>query len=90
MSKAYKVDQKEAQDAEEKFLNNPYEPGTRRHRLFDKAQKRRLYWDDIFDEMEAVYGTIGERRPDRRVNNPPWSPEESHGSLHNLEVRKFP
>ena len=69
-SDAYKADKEAAHDAEMHLQNNPFEPGTRRHRMFEK---RRRYSDNInqrFEELETVYGSIG--TPRIKKNNLAW------------------
>ena len=68
-SPAYRADATAAKDAAYRYVNNPFPLGSRRWRLFNKAQAHKQNMDALFDEMEAVYGPIGTPRP--LINNAP-------------------
>ena len=70
-SAAYKADLSAARDAAYRFTNNPFEKDTRRWRLCEKARAHKNNMDVLFDDLEEVYGYIGEKRP--VINNDPGS-----------------
>lgn len=61
-SKAYRADYDAARVAAYKFENNPFEEGTRRWRMCEKARRQKSIMDDLDDEMVAVYGPIGVKK----------------------------
>lgn len=70
-SKAYRQDQQKAREAAYKYRHNPFEQGTRVWRLCEKWRSWKSVMDDMDEEMEAVYGPIGTKRP--VVENVPGS-----------------
>lgn len=68
---AYKADMEAAKEAAYRYVNNPFEEGTRRHKLCEKARAHKAYMDAMFEDLEEVYGYIGEKRP--VINNLPGS-----------------
>jgi hypothetical protein len=73
MGRPYKMDQEAAKKAEFRFENNPFEPETRRHRMFEKFRQSTIRMNDMFDDLEEVYGSAGLVLR-KRINNKPWSP----------------
>jgi hypothetical protein len=73
MGRPYKLDQQAAKEAEFRFENNPFEPGTRRHKMFGKFRQATIRMNDMFDDLEEVYGSAGLVLR-KRINNKPWSP----------------
>lgn len=68
---AYKADVNAAKVAAYRYVNNPFEEGTRRHRLCEKARAHKATMDWIFEDMEEVYGSIGTKKP--VIDNQPGS-----------------
>jgi hypothetical protein len=70
-SPAYKADKAAATEAETRLKNNPFEPNTRRHRMFEVRRNHSIQMDSRFEELEAVYGSLG--TPRVKQDNPPWA-----------------
>lgn len=68
-SPAYKADKAAAVKAAYKYSNNPFEEGSRRYRMFEKAQAHKHNMDMLFEDYETVYGFIGVKR--EIINNKP-------------------
>jgi hypothetical protein len=62
-SAAYRADREAAREAAYRYRHNPFEEGTRRWKLCERARAHKATMDWIFDEMEEVYGSIGTKRP---------------------------
>lgn len=62
-SKSYREDYNMAREAAYRYENNPFEPNSRRWRLCEKARHQKSIMDMMDEEMEAVYGPIGTKRP---------------------------
>lgn len=74
-SAAWKADKAAAQEAEAKLKNNPFEPETRPHRMFESIRRHSTNMDFRFEEMEEAYGTIG--TPRVKSDNPTWLQSQS-------------
>lgn len=59
---AKRDDRMAAREAAYRGPTNPFDPGSRRHRLFAKARQHVENMDAAFRDLEAVYGTIGQRK----------------------------
>lgn len=68
---AYKADKAAATEAEQRLKNNPFEPGTRRFKMFETRRSHSTHMDSRFEELEAVYGSLGS--PREKLNNPTWA-----------------
>jgi hypothetical protein len=62
-SAAYRADRAAARDAAYKYVHNPFEEGTRLHRLCENARRHKQTMDFLFDEMEEIYGPAGVKKP---------------------------
>ncbi len=62
-SAAYKADMEAAKEAAYRYVNNPFEEVTRRHRLCEKARAHKSMMDMIFDEMEEFTVTLVKSAP---------------------------
>lgn len=76
-SPAYKADKAAATEAELRLKNNPFEPGSRRHRMFEARRSHSNQMDSRFEELEAVYGSMG--TPRIKEDNPTWSESRAGG-----------
>jgi hypothetical protein len=61
-SAAYRADREAAREAAYRYKHNPFEEGTRRWKLCEKARAHKAMMDFWDDEMEAVYGSFGTKR----------------------------
>lgn len=61
-SKLYRADAIAAKAAAYRYAHNPFEAGTRRHRLCKKAREHKAQMDAMDDDLEAVYGPLGVKR----------------------------
>jgi len=77
-SPAYKADKAAATEAELHLKNNPFEPDTRRHRLFEARRLHSIRMDSRFEELEAVYGPMG--TPRVKQDNPTWPGNRENGA----------
>lgn len=62
-SSAYKADLAAAKEAAYQYAHNPFEEGTRAWKMCEKSRAHKAAMDSILDELEAVYGPAGTRRP---------------------------
>lgn len=69
-SPAYKADKAAATEAEQRLKNNPFEPGTRRFKMFETRRIHSNRMDSRFEELEAVYGSLG--TPRSKLDNLAW------------------
>jgi hypothetical protein len=78
-SNAYRQDYEQAREAAYRYRHNPFDEGTRVWRLCEKARQWKSVMDDMDDEMEAVYGPLGVKRP--VIDNVPgsFSPAAAQG-----------
>jgi hypothetical protein len=76
-SPAYKADKATATEAELRLKNNPFEPETRRHRMFDSRRRHTNAMDQRFEELEEVFGSIGKERV--RTDNKTWNEQLAGG-----------
>lgn len=76
-SPAYKADKSAAIEAELRLKNNPFEPGSRRHRMFEARRSHSIQMDSRFEELESVYGSMG--KPRIKKDNPTWSEGHTGG-----------
>lgn len=60
---AYRADREAARDAAYRYRHNPFEEGTRRWKLCEKARAQKAIMDGMDGEMEEIYGPIGVKRP---------------------------
>lgn len=70
-SKAYRRDQKIAKDAAYTYANNPFEDGTRLHRICESMRRHKANMDTLEEDLIAVYGPIG--TPRKLIQNEPGS-----------------
>lgn len=66
-SVAYQLDKKVAKEAEFKLTNNPFEPDTRKWRMFNSFRRHSEHRNHIFDDIYDVYGFTGQKRV--KINN---------------------
>ncbi|WP_368507706.1 hypothetical protein [Bradyrhizobium lupini] len=59
---AKRADRTAAREAAYRGPTNPFDHGSRRHRYFAKARQHVDNMDAAFRDLEAVYGTIGQRK----------------------------
>lgn len=62
-SKAYREDYQAAREAAYRYANNPFDEGSRRWRMCEKARFQKSIMDTMDEDMEAIYGPIGTKRP---------------------------
>lgn len=67
----YRLDLREARESAYRYANNPYEEGSRLHRLCENARRHKQTMDFLFEEMEEIYGPAGVKKP--VINNIPGS-----------------
>jgi hypothetical protein len=75
-SPAYKADKTEATNAELTLKNNPFEPESRRYRIFEARRRHSLQMDSRFEELETVYGFTG--TPRAKQDNPTWTENQAN------------
>ncbi len=66
---AYRADRAAAREAAYKYVHNPFEEGTRLHKLCENARRHKATMDFMFEEMEEIYGPAGVKKP--VINNIP-------------------
>lgn len=79
-SPAFKADKAAAAEAEQRLNNNPFEPGTRRHRMFETRRNHSNLMDCRFRELEIVYGSLG--TPRVKIDNVTWTEGVTHNAAH--------
>jgi hypothetical protein len=68
---------KAAKAAEAKLQNNPFQPETRPHQMFESLRRHSDDMNFHFEEMEEVYGSVG--TPRTRADNPSWAETQTCG-----------